>query len=1000
MNNQQKAQRAAIITLIVSVILLWFGARYGACCGDNWISNISAGNKVWHAISTSPVIFKWNNGSTVFAVAGFVIPWMIWVYMYGMAKPEKVGIEHGSSRWASTKEMLSFKNMVEPDLNLVFSQNSGLAVKQDKSVNVKERLDKQRNLNVAVIGGSGSGKTRFYVKPNLMQLHGNYFVTDPKGTVIDEVGHLMEDNGYEIKCFNVIPAEITKDNEGRDIPVSERKSEMDKSMCYNPLQYVKTKEQILAFVNCLIKNTNGKDNNKGDKFWEDSEKLLYVSVLSYMQDWLPPEDFTLPKLVEYINKAEAKEDDENFESELDRIFKEIETGYGYARPEHDSEAKEYLKITGQIDEEDQEENPLGAAIKFKNKKAYGCGVRDYREGLIDIPTPMRNYKDNYCAFDEFIENGDLPDREEWRYKYDFSVVNYNKFKKAAGETLKSIIISCNVRLNPITIPAVKRILQGKLDTNGKPTGKCEMELDKLGDKDKKRVIFAVMSDTNDTYFFLVAIMMYQVMDVLCNKALTDYGGSLPRFVHFILDEFANLGVLPDFQRTIAITRSRNIGVSMILQTPYQLESNYNEKEAKTIMDNCDTFVYLGGGSDGADKSTCKEISARLGKETIHTRTYNKTRSNQSSTSENNAIQGRDLMMSDEVARLPRAEELVIIKNTYPFRDKKFVLEKSLRYDLIDPESHIDGYQSKYDKNFNFEKYRDRIYEKQRVEELQKERRIRQEKEWQRCLDRMRWNIELRSKHPFRYKNLKPSLVRKDTSLVFEGDIDFRNDVVFVMIKNKNLCILSGDITNDNTIYKGDINNCNDNVKNILKDKIIACYNPDDILPKLIENHILIDNCITISIIETYRLYKNKWNEKHKRFEAGSFADFILNFEYEDLDDDIKSKTIALRRSFVDSVCDMYTKDIWIKEEEMELDEKENEENENKNFDEEVNKICSDDMKTKLEDMFGINIKMRKNINGDDDEVLDKLKLMSETLFNLDLMNQKIKRGNNDNNNLL
>ena len=674
---QRQAKEAAIVCAILTPILFWFGMRVGSLCNtQSFIDSISyALDNVINDILNNPIFFTVNNHSITLGLISIIGIWAIWMILFGIPIPEMVGKEHGTARWATIREMRKFMNLKERDNNILLSKSTGLATKRDGY-----SLEYDRNLNVAVIGGSGSGKTRYYVKPNLMQLHGNYFVTDPKGTVVDDCRAMLENNGYEIKCFNVIP------------------DKMHESMCFNPLYYIKTKEEILAFVNCLIKNTTPKDSVNNDPFWEKSEIMLYVAVLSLMQDWFDDEEFTLPNLAHYIGLAEAKEEDEDWESPLDLIYKEIETGYMYVEI-NSKEAMVYAKLSGQnigeenfVDEDVQVHgdngglfNIVGAEYNNKSLKA--------REGYIAVPSDIKNKTTGKSPWEIFVNsNGTVLPKSN---KNDYSVLRYKEFKAAAGKTLKSIIIQCNTRLLPITIPKVSKILEGKSKKvkklnkkTGKyevvkvPTGVCELELDKLGDKDKKMCVFAIMSDTNDTFFFLVAVMMYQVMDILCNRALTKYGGKLPKFVHFIFDEFANLGYLKDFDRTIAITRSRNIGISLILQTPFQLRHAYEENAAKVILDNCDTMVYLGGGNDGADISTCKEISARLGKQTIHTRNVNINKGSNGNTGLHNQVQQRDLMLPDEVARMPREQEIILIKNTHPYKDKKFVLEKHRRWKLL------------------------------------------------------------------------------------------------------------------------------------------------------------------------------------------------------------------------------------------------------------------------------------------------------------------------------
>lgn len=671
---QKQAKDAAKFCLVLTPIAFWFGMRLGALCQTkNIFDSLSVALEVLpNDILSKPFKIVINDNSLMMALICVLFIWVIWMLLFSLPIPEMAGKEHGTARWAKTKEILRFKNRKEPDKNLLFSMNAGLATERPQF-----NLKYDRNLNVAVIGGSGSGKTRYYVSPNLLQLHGNYFVTDPKGTVAKDYSDVLKNNGYDVKIFNVIP------------------DTMDKSMSFNPLYYIHTEDQILAFVQCFIKNTTPKNSVNNDPFWEKSEIMLYVAVLCLMRFWLDDEEFCLPNLAHYIGLANAKEEDEDWESPLDIIFNEIESGYMYVDINSD-EALVYAKLTGQeiryFNEADDDVvvhgdegnnfNIVGAESKIKTLSS--------KDGCIAVPSDIKDKKTGRSPWEEFVDSNGikLPEKRDNEY----CVLKYKEFKSAAGKTLKSIIIQCNTRLLPVTIPKVTRILQGrtkkarrlnkktnKYEVVEIPTGECDLELDKLGDEDRKMCIFAIMSDTNDTFFFLVAVLMYEVIDILCNRALTKYNGRLPKFVHFIFDEFANLGYLKDFERTIAITRSRNIGISIILQTPFQLRNAYEDNAAKVIIDNCDTMVYLGGGNDGADISTCKEISARLGKKTIYTRNINVNRGNNESTGLQNSVQQRDLLLPDEVARLPRDEELVIIKNTFPYMDKKFVLEKHKRY---------------------------------------------------------------------------------------------------------------------------------------------------------------------------------------------------------------------------------------------------------------------------------------------------------------------------------
>lgn len=516
--------------------------------------------------------------------------WIAWSCRL-MAKGTRNGEEHGSARWATRAEMRAFGDAKAPDNNIILAKNARLALDRGRF-----DLKTDRNHNVVVVGGSGSGKTRYYVKPNLMQLNSSYFVTDPKGTLIGEMGHMFAEAGYEIRSFNTI-----------DFAESNR---------YNPLRYVRSEADVLTFVECLIKNTAGDKDHAGDPFWENAERLLYTALVSYLLAHCPEEDRNLPGLLVLLGLAEAKEEDESYMSPLDILFAELETG------------KKLVK-TGEAAEEDFE------------SRAFSSGAGGFTWVRTGEPMPPED---------------------------DFSLSNYKAFKTAAGKTLKSIIISCNVRLKPLSIKEVSKLLE-----------RDEMGLDELGEEGKRTVVFASMPDTNSTFDFLFAILMWQTLDVLCNVALRRHAGHLPTHVHFILDEFANIGHVPDFERTIAVVRSRNISCSIILQSLAQLKSRYKD-DAQTIQDCCDTTLFLGGKSG----ETNKEISEAVGKQTVSTITFNDSRGSNSSRTRNHNRQERDLIQPSEVGRLPRDEAIVLITGAFPFKDKKYPLERHPRYRHIDP----------------------------------------------------------------------------------------------------------------------------------------------------------------------------------------------------------------------------------------------------------------------------------------------------------------------------
>ena len=570
--------------------------------GDLYVSNLLflPGQPIMNlmeAVITLPGFVVGGGGLSTEPAAicvGVLLVCSIWIaYSYHLmnAGSHRSGEEHGSSRWASKAEAKAFGDQKDKDNNIILTKDVSLALTRESF-----DLKTDRNLNIMVVGGSGSGKTRYFVKPNLMQLNCNYFVTDPKGTLLGETGHLFQESGYTIRSFNTI--------------------NFNESNHYNPLAYIKTEADILTFVECLIKNTTGDKDHVGDPFWENAERLLYTALIAYLINHCPKKDCNMPGLLTLLALAEAKEEDESYMSPLDLLFAELETGQKFMR--------------------------MGTSRETEFES------RDFANGASDF---------------DWVRTGSPISPES-----DFALSNYKAFKTAAGKTLKSIIISCNVRLKPLSIAEVKELLSFD-----------EMALDKLGDDGEKTIIFASMSDTNSTFDFLFALLMWQTMDVLCNVALREHSGKLPRHVHFILDEFANIGHVPDFERTIAVVRSRNISCSIILQSFAQLKSQYQD-DAQTIQDCCDTTLFLGGKST----ETNKEISEAIGKQTLSITTYNDSRGSNSSHTKNYNKQERDLMQASEVGRLARDEAIVLITGTFPIKDKKYPLERHVRYSKVDP----------------------------------------------------------------------------------------------------------------------------------------------------------------------------------------------------------------------------------------------------------------------------------------------------------------------------
>lgn len=502
----KKIATSALGTLFIATVFFYLGDRYAETLvtypGQIFDHLSDAFLSMWETIGDAPFTLDMTSNSLLFGGACFLIIWMIWLRYVAFIGNYRSGEESGSARWGTLKEGKKFKDLQTEDNNLLFTKNFGLALHRPKF-----DPEYDRNLNVLVVGGSGSGKTFNYVTPNICQLNTSYFVTDPKGTLLKDAGYLFTDNGYKLKSFNTI--------------------NLDESMHYNPLKYVKTDTDILSFVNCFIMNTNPEGKSSGDPFWENAEKMLYTALIALLRDWFPAKDYNMSSLLTLLSLAEARENDENFKSALDLMFLQIEEG------------KKYKQNDGSSPD---------AAGNAGLSRSFGTKQAD--NGWSWVPSKFKRNSDGVKPAD----CGGLSADE------DFALMNYKNFKVAAGKTLKSILISCNVRLAPIATDGVRELLTYD-----------EMEIDTLGDPDAKVAIFGILSDTDKTLSFLFAILMWQTIDQLCRKALSDYGGKLPTPVHFIFDEFANIGTIPQIEETIAVTRSRNIGITIILQSICEVE---------------------------------------------------------------------------------------------------------------------------------------------------------------------------------------------------------------------------------------------------------------------------------------------------------------------------------------------------------------------------------------------------------------------------------------------
>lgn len=466
------------------------------------------------------------------------------------AKKFRRGTEYGSARWGTRRDIAPLMDGKDPANNMILTATEGLRLRGRP-----EHPKYERNKNAIVIGGSGSGKTRFFVKPNLMQMTEgvSYIVTDPKGTVAAECGRMLVRHGYGMKIFNTV--------------------NFAKSMHYNPFEYIRSEKDILKLVNTLIMNTKGEGGQAGEDFWVKSERLLYAAYIGYIWYEAPEEERNFSTLIEMINGSEAREDDEDYRSAVDEMFERLEA----REPGH------------------------------------------------------------------------------------FAVRQYRKYKLAAGKTAKSILVSCGARLAPFDIGELREIMAYD-----------EMELDRIGEK--KTAMFIIISDTDTTFNFVVAMMYAQMFNLLCERADDVHGGRLPYHVRILADEFANIGRIPDFDKLIATVRSREISVAVILQSMSQLKTMYRDA-AETISGNCDTMLFLGG----KEASTLKEVSELLGKETIDLSTTSDTRGQGRSSGISYQKTGKELMTKDELAVMDGGKCILQVRGVRPFFSDKYDITGHPRY---------------------------------------------------------------------------------------------------------------------------------------------------------------------------------------------------------------------------------------------------------------------------------------------------------------------------------
>ena len=559
--------RKYVLPNLPYLFVFWFfskiGTAYRIAPGTDF------GTKLMGMLDTFPKAFEtyWPGQGGIdllVGLAGAAGMYLLIQSKIRQAKKFRRDAEYGTARFGTKEDIKPF---VDPK----FQNNVILTGTEFLTMNTRPKIPANaRNLNACVIGSSGSGKTRFWLTPQLLQAHSSYVVVDPKGGTLDQCGRFLQREKYRVRVFNSI--------------------DFSKSMHYNPLAYIKTESDVLKFVTALIANTKG-DGKEGDEFWTKAETLLYCALVSYIVFEGPEEERNMNTLVEMINSMEVREDDETFKNAVDYMFDGLER----RSPQH------------------------------------------------------------------------------------FAVRQYKKYKLASGKTAKSILISCGARLAPFDIAELRELMSYD-----------EMELDCIGDR--KTALFVIISDTDDTFNFVVAIMYSQLFNLLCDKADDVYNGRLPVHVRCLLDEFANIGQIPKFDKLIATIRSREISASIILQSQSQLKTIYKDA-ADTIVGNCDCTLFLGG----KEKSTLKELSEILGKETIDLYNTSETRSTNNSYGLNYQKTGKQLMSEDEIAVMDGGKCILQLRGVRPFLSDKYDITKHPKYKML----------SDYDKRnaFDIEKYR-------------------------------------------------------------------------------------------------------------------------------------------------------------------------------------------------------------------------------------------------------------------------------------------------------
>ena len=577
-------KKKLVLTNLPYVLTAFYADR--ASCLYRSSPGEDIGNKLLYAMEHADRIFTWILLSfdlrdlLVGVTVAVILKLLVW-QKQSDAKKLRKGIEYGSARWGTAEDIKPYMSE-DPWMNIPLTATEALTMesrpKQPKYA---------RNKNIVVIGGSGSGKTRFFVKPSVMQMNCSMVITDPKGTLIEECGKMLA-KGPPKKDKN---GNIMKDKSGKVVHEPYvikvlNTINFSKSLHYNPFAYIRSEKDILKLVTTIIVNTKGEGEKASEDFWVKAEKLLYTALIAFIWYEGDEEEKNLNTLLDLLNESETREEDETYQNPVDMMFQELE--------ERDSQH--------------------------------------------------------------------------------FAVRQYKKYKMAAGKTAKSILISCGARLAPFDIAELREIMSYD-----------EMELDKIGDR--KTALFLIMSDTDTTFNFVIAMLQSQLFNLLCDKADDEYGGRLPVHVRVIADEFANIGQIPQFDKLIATIRSREISASIILQSQSQLKAMYKDS-ADTILGNCDTTLFLGG----KEKTTLKEMSELLGKETIDLYNTSETRSNQKSFGLNYQKTGKQLMTEDEIAVMDGGKCILQIRGARPFFSDKYDITKHKNYRLLADENEKNRYK--------------------------------------------------------------------------------------------------------------------------------------------------------------------------------------------------------------------------------------------------------------------------------------------------------------------